>query len=364
MTQPALQLRDIVARASGRVILTVPHFSVAPHDVVALVGPNGAGKSTLLHVAALLRWPEQGTIEIQAQVATPRNAAQLRRAISVVFQQPLLFNLSALENAAAGLRFRGQTRGEATRLALAWLERFGVAHLAQRRARALSGGEAARVALARAFSTSPSILMLDEPFASLDAPTRASLLPDLRATLRASGSAALLVTHDLAEAFAVADRVALLDAGTILTTGGAAALLASPSSRRVAELLGIETILPVQVLHLAGHIATVALSPAGPDARVGVPAGVHAPGSSATLTLPAAAARATRSGSLHPAGWNTIPGRVVEVATLPSGTRLRIATPPLITAWAEWEPSGGSWQVGDHALVAFASDGAHLIPDR
>lgn len=364
MTDHVLHLRDIVVRAAGKVILSAPDFAVTQRDVVALVGPNGAGKSTLLHVAALLRRPDQGTVAIQAQAATPENAAQLRRAISVVFQQPLLFNVSVLENAAAGVRFQGRPRAAATGTALTWLGRFGVAHLAQRRARGLSGGEAARVALARAFATSPTILMLDEPFSSLDAPTRAALLPDLRAMLRASGTAALLVTHDLADAFAVADRLALLDAGAILATGSAPALLANPATRRVAELLGIETILPVTVRRVGEHAVVVALSPDGPEVQVSVREGEFLPGSQATLTLPAAAARAIRPGSPCPADWNAIPGQVTDITTLPTGTRLRLTTPAPLTAWAAWDPRGCSWTVGDAALVTFSPDGAHLIPAR
>ena len=363
MSEPVLALRDVVVRAGGRTILDATALAIAPGEVVALLGANGAGKSTLLHVAALLRRPERGVVAIGGQEATARNAAMLRRSLSVVFQAPLLFDVSVLDNAAAGLRFQGLSRSEAQRRAQFWLQRFGVDHLARRRSRTLSGGEASRVALARAFATDPAILLLDEPFAALDAPTRAELLPALRERLRQSGAAALLVTHDLDEAFAFGDEIALMQSGRALARGAGAALLARPPNREAAELIGIETILAAQIeARDAGRLLLRAL-PDGPCLRAEVPPGT-APrtGEVVTVTLPAAASRLLRRGEPAPVGWNRLDGRVGAATPLPAGTRLTIETPAPIVALAPWHPVAEVWVTGEEAAVTFPPAAAHVIP--
>ena len=133
----------------------------------------------------------------------------------MVMQDPLLFGVSVLANAVSGLRFRGVRKQEAERRAGQWLMQFGVDHLAMHNARTLSGGEAQRVSLARAFAVEPALLLLDEPFAALDPATRESLVPELAARLRDTQTAALIVTHDAADTRVLADRLLLLTNGRI-----------------------------------------------------------------------------------------------------------------------------------------------------
>jgi tungstate transport system ATP-binding protein len=243
MLPAALALRDVRVHRGGRVALDVPELCLAPGESLALMGPNGAGKSTLLEVAGLLRRPDVGELLVGGERVTPRRERALRRRMAVVFQAALLFDVPAIENVAAGLRFRGTPRREAERRALGWLERFGVAHLAGRSGRALSGGEAQRVSLARAFAVEPEILLLDEPFAALDAPTRIALIPDLARELRAGKIAAMIVSHDRSEAFALADRLAVLVDGRIAQIGPPKELVASPVNPTVAALLAPEQLL-------------------------------------------------------------------------------------------------------------------------
>jgi tungstate transport system ATP-binding protein len=211
----ALVLRDIVVRRGERTVLDLSVFSLAAGETVALVGPNGAGKSTLLLVAGLLLRPDAGTVTLGGEVATRGNALRLRRQTAMVLQAPLLFDRPVLENAASGLRCRGVPARAANERAFAELERFGVGHLADRPARTLSGGEGQRVSLARAFATDPALLLLDEPFAALDAETRAALLPAVAARLRAAGAACLLVTHHPDDAAALADRTVHIVGGRV-----------------------------------------------------------------------------------------------------------------------------------------------------
>lgn len=235
---PALDLRGVEIRYGGRLTLTVPTLAVGAGEIVALMGANGAGKSTLLHAAALLRRPDAGEVAIGGERATRRTEHALRRRTAMVLQAPLLFDVSVLTNAASGLRFRGIGRKEAERRAEAWLDRFGVAHLAGRNAKALSGGEAQRVSLARAFAVEPALLLLDEPFAGLDAPTRTALVPDVTARLRETETAAVVATHDRSEAVALADRLAVLVGGRIARIGSVGDVLDDPGSDAVAAVVG------------------------------------------------------------------------------------------------------------------------------
>src|SRR5439155_786037 len=160
--------------------------------------------------------------------------------MATVFQEPLLADASVRDHAGLGLRFRGMPAAEATARATRWLERLGVAALAARAGRTLSGGEARRVALARALVLEPEVLLLDEPFSGLDAPTRAALVTDLGAILRADRVTTVLVTHERGEAQALADRVGVLMDGRLRQLDDTARVFYAPASpeaaRSVSEL--------------------------------------------------------------------------------------------------------------------------------
>jgi tungstate transport system ATP-binding protein len=217
---PVLQLRGVTVRYGQHVALDLLELSVAPGEILAIMGPNGAGKSTLLHVAALLRRPQSGEVWIAGERATRRTEGALRRRTAMVLQEPLLFDVSVVANVASGLRFRGMRRREAEHRAREWLEHFGVDHLASQNARTLSGGEAQRTSLARAFAVEPELLLLDEPFAALDPATRGSLVPELAMKLRETQTAAVIVTHDATDASALADRLVVLVNGRIAQCDG------------------------------------------------------------------------------------------------------------------------------------------------
>ena len=229
-----LQVAGLQIRRGGVQVLDLPFFSISAEEKVAVIGPNGAGKSSLLLGLACLIERDSGTITFQGEEITSRGETQFRRQIAMVFQEPLLFDTTVLDNVAEGLRIRGWGRTEARKAAMESLELFRVGHLAGRSAHKLSGGEAQRVSLARAFAVRPKLILMDEPFSSLDLPTRIILAEDLGHILHESGTAAIIATHDRIEALRVVDRLVVMDGGVIVQEGSPHEVIANPVNSFVA----------------------------------------------------------------------------------------------------------------------------------
>lgn len=241
-----MSLRADVQLRRGALDLSVD-IEVRPGEVLALLGPNGAGKSTLLRCLAGLAAVDAGRIMIDSNaVDDPAVAAFVEpevRSVGFVFQNYVLFeHMTIVENVAFGLRASGTPKARALATAHDWLKRVGLAELAAVRPKALSGGQAQRVALVRALATSPRVLLLDEPLAALDVGTRATVRRDLHRHLESFEGMAILVTHDPVDAYALADRVAILDAGRIVQIGTLAEVTARPRSRYVADLVGVNLV--------------------------------------------------------------------------------------------------------------------------
>ena len=354
----ALEVRGVEVRAGGRSILAIGAFSVGPGETVALIGPNGAGKSTLLHVAAAVLRPDRGEVRLGGETVTPGSERRLRQTTALVFQSPLLFSTSVLGNVASGLRFRGVPRAEATAAAGAWLARFGVAALAERRPAGLSGGEAQRVSLARAFATEPRLVLLDEPFAALDPPTRQSLVPTLLVELRRTGAAAILVSHDLGEALAFGDRVGVLLDGRIAQIAPPAELLARPASLATARLLGAENLWPAVRVPGGSEPSRWQVAP-GLTWSVGSGAGSHGGG---TVVVRAASMVVRPAGAEVPPGANAIDGVVASVVPTPWGERVRIEGPVAVEAHRR----GGDAvvAVGDRVRATVPVADCHLVREQ
>jgi len=236
-------------------ILEVGRLDVYPQEVLVVIGPNGSGKSTLLQVIAGLL-PYRGTVLFWGQPVRPGDLAYRRR-MALVLQEPLLLDMSVLANVTLGLHFRGVRGMEARKRAISWLERLGIAHLAARSARALSGGEAQRVSLARAFALEPELLLLDEPFSALDAPTQGVLREDLHRLLQQTGTTAIFVTHDQEEALQLGDRLAVLLGGRLRQLGRPEQVFTSPVDEDVAAFVGVETMIPGRIVSFADGLAVV-----------------------------------------------------------------------------------------------------------
>ncbi|MEV5975301.1 ABC transporter permease [Streptomyces sp. NPDC051921] len=208
-----------------------------PGTTIAVVGPNGAGKSTLLR--ALLGLTPRAHAELALGDTDVTTLPPHRRRVAWVPQDGALFpHMTALANTAYGLRAQGVPRTEARRVAQTWLDRLGVGHLAHRKPTQLSGGQAGRVALARALAARPRLLVLDEPLAALDQTTRAHVRHTLRSHLADFAGVCLIVTHDPVEAVSLADRVLVLDEGRALQDATPTEVTRHPRSPWVARMLG------------------------------------------------------------------------------------------------------------------------------
>ena len=222
-------------------------LSLAPGETVAVLGPNGAGKSTLLNVIAGLLRPDSGRAEIDGKVLFDLDGgagtwtAPHHRGTALLAQEPLLFpHLSALENVAFGPRSAGIARKTARESARTWLAAVDAGELEGRRPAELSGGQAQRVAVARALAANPEVLLLDEPMAALDIHAAPLLRRLLKKVL--AGRRAIIITHDVLDALMLADRVIVLEDGRITEEGPTRQVLERPRSRFAAGLAGLNLI--------------------------------------------------------------------------------------------------------------------------
>lgn len=236
-----LELRGVSKRYGETLALDRVDLRVRRGETVALLGPSGCGKSTLLAVVAGLE-PHDGSILWRGQELAGRPPESRR--FGVVFQDYALFpHLNVFENIAFGLRIRRLRPARLRERVAEMLALVGLGHLRSRDVTTLSGGERQRVALARALAPEPRLLMLDEPLAALDRNLRDRLADDLGAILGRLDLPAIYVTHDVEEALAVADRVAVMQPGRIIRVGTPEAIYRAPGSEYVARFLGMDNLL-------------------------------------------------------------------------------------------------------------------------
>ena len=232
-----IEIRNLLIQRNKRDVLRVEALDIKRGETLAIVGPNGAGKSTLLLALAHLLPTARGEIAFNGKPLQQWDELEYRRKISFVFQSPLLLDMTVEQNIALGLKFRGVSKEETHERVGRRIKQLGIEALSKRRASQLSGGEAQRVSLARAFVLEPELLLLDEPFAALDPPTRKKLIDDLSALLAEDQRMAVFVTHNLNEAAQFSQRIAVIVDGVVRQVGTAKQIKSKPADETVKAFL-------------------------------------------------------------------------------------------------------------------------------
>jgi len=310
---PIVEVRNIEVKRGGTMILNVPSILIKEGEVLSLIGPNGAGKTTLLQTLSYLSKPFQGEIFFRGRkVETNHSVLEYRRKLVMVFQEPLLFDTAVFNNVASGLKIRGMKKSEIRDRVMEQLERFGIGHLSHRSAKTLSGGEAQRTSLARAFALQPEILLLDEPFSSLDPPTRDSLIEDLEHILRQTRTTAIFATHDRLEALRLSNRMAVMNEGRILQTGFSQEVIDHPVNEWVASFVGVETILTGKVIKQSGGTFITSIE----GQEIEAVGDAHLRDTVVLCIRPENVTLSTHPSQEGTSARNVFPGRIVKIISL------------------------------------------------
>jgi thiamine transport system ATP-binding protein len=236
-SEPRLSVKSLSTAWHGRPVVRSVSFDVAPGELVALLGPNGSGKTTLLRTIAGLEAATHGQVRLDG--ADLSGVPTRRRGIALMLQEAALFpHRTVFENIAYAPLLRRAPRAEVDRIVTELVRLLRLAGFEDRAPDTLSGGERQRVALARTLAARPRVVLLDEPFASLDVEVKAELRTEFRRALRAMGTAAVHVTHDREEGFFLGDRVGLLFDGQLEAWGPPEEVFEHPTSERAARFLG------------------------------------------------------------------------------------------------------------------------------
>lgn len=312
---PLLEIRAVSKAFNGVPVLHDVSCGVDAGEIVCLLGPSGCGKTTLLRIIAGLEQADAGELRFAGRdlAATPVH----RRGFGFMFQDFALFpHRNVAENVAFGLQMAGQSSAAIRSRVTELLALVGLAGYEQRRVYELSGGQQQRVALARSLAPQPALLLLDEPLGSLDRTLREELMGELRGILkRATGMTAVYVTHDQQEAFAVADRVVIMNAGRIEQTGSPVAVYQQPASAFVARFLGMQNVLAGQCM--AGSDSTQIATALG---MLRCAAGACAAGDTVTVLLRPDAATLAGDGQV-----NRVEATVQEISFRGSQVKLTVA---------------------------------------
>ncbi|MGQ0712520.1 MAG: ABC transporter ATP-binding protein [Gemmatimonadaceae bacterium] len=267
MIDAALSLDGVTRRFGATAAVQSLTLDVERGELLALIGASGSGKTTTLRIIAGHEVPDEGRVLLEGRDITrlpPR-----RRDFGMVFQHYALFpHMTVGENVAFGLEARGAPKAGRRERAAQALANVGLAGAAPRQVQSLSGGEQQRVALARALIFEPRLLLLDEPLSNLDPTLRRATRDELRAMLLRLGVTAVFVTHDQEDAFAVADRLALLERGRLLQIGRPEELYDHPATRSVAEFIGRAALVPAR---LTGDRAVITIAGVRREVRAVAP---------------------------------------------------------------------------------------------
>lgn len=359
----SLRAKNLTIILGGKKVLEIPSLQVQNKEVLVIIGPNGSGKTTLLLSLALLLKPAAGEISYDGHIiAGSASLLNLRRRLAVVFQEPLLLNTTVWNNITLGLRARRLPKVEIDARAKKWLERFGISALAQRQAKALSGGEAKRVSLARAFALQPDVLFLDEPFTGVDSPTRQALIEDFSIVLRETNITTVMVTHDRNEAIMMAHRVVVLINGKIRQAGTPDQVFSYPVDEEVANFVEAGNIMRGTVVAQKEGLAVVDVGGQKLESVSELPAltpvTLFLHDDDITLSLPQTEVK-------HSSARNRYSGKVVK--TFVTGSQIRVTVDcgiPLVALITRRSYEELNLKTGQTVDLTFKASSIHLIPRK
>lgn len=323
--RPILEGEDLVRSYGGEPVVDVARLALRPGEVTAVLGPNGAGKSTLLRILGGLERPDRGRVLFHGEPIEAGDA-RWRDARAVVFQRPYLWAGRVRDNVEYGLRIRRIPRDERRVRADAALRLLGLDALADAPVMTLSGGEARRVALARALVLEPECLLLDEPASDLDVTAHRQLLEDLERAARGANRAVLLVTHAASEAFALGDRIAVMESGRIVQEGTPEEIFETPATAFAASFTGAEFLLRGRVARVEEGSVWVTL-----DGGADVEARGHAPAGTVVRVAyrPEDVVVATTESPPRTSARNRFEMEIAALRPIGSFVRLRLQAPGL-----------------------------------
>ena len=357
--EPILEIRNLQVRRGGATVLDIADLSVAAGEVLCLIGPNGAGKSTLLLTLARLLKSSRGDIAFRGKrIDSNHSLLSYRRNLSMVFQESLLFDATVYNNIASGLQIRGMDKNAIKNTVEEYAERFGIHHLIDRAARKLSGGEAQRTSLARAFATKPEIVFLDEPFSSLDPPTRESMMEDLNRVLRDTNTTAVMATHDQVEALRLSDRMAVMNEGRIVQIGTPQQVMNHPVDEFVASFVGMETIFSGAVTKVTDGMFVTSV--AGQD--IEAVGRVNAGDRILCFIRPENVTLSVEKFHEMTSARNTIPGRIVRI--IPMGLFYKVHLDcgfPLVAYVTHQSRENLAIEEGKGVYASFKATAVHVI---
>lgn len=359
MAETILSVQDLLVKRSDQTVLQVGSLDIIQGEVLAVIGPNGAGKSTLLLVLARLLLPHSGQVYFRGSPIEYENELTYRRRIALVLQEPLLMHQSVFDNVAAGLKFRGLPRTVIKSRTNDWLERLEISHLHNRQAHRLSGGEAQRASLARAFALQPELLLLDEPFSALDAPTRSHLLQDLHTLLSQTSITTIFITHDLDEALLLGDRVAVLLGGVLRQVGRPQDVFTAPSDGDVAAFVGVETVIAGKVAFSQNGQVIVEANDLSLEAVGDIPTGRQV----LFCLRPEDITLSISDGLGVTSARNHLSGRIVQIN--PSGPLVRVVVDcglPVVALITRGSANEMKLVEGQAVTATFKATAVHLIP--
>jgi molybdate transport system ATP-binding protein len=354
---------DLETRFASGAVVAARFESAMPDGAIAVVfGPSGAGKTTVVRAIAGLERPARGRIVFAGEIwfdGAGRWTPPQDRRIGYVGQEPALFpHLTVRGNVGYGLRSLSSADRE--RRIDEMLALVDLAALQDRRADALSGGQAQRIALARALAPAPRLLLLDEPFGALDAPARARLRADLRSIVRRQGAAAVLVTHDRTDAIASGDELIVLAEGRVRQVGPVLDVFRRPADLVVARTVGVESVVPARVERIENGLVDLAV---GASTLRSADTGIDSAARDVFACIRAEDVTLQRTAPAAASARNHLPGRIVSIEA--EGPLERVTLDcgfpivALITRNAREDLALGE---GVFVVAAIKATAVHLVP--